>query len=142
MENGHSSSTSSAETTAALQERVYSLNEEVRNLRVEMAERSRPQWQVLLGVFSLTTMVLGGAGSLALAPVRDMVVRLDRDIRDISAQIVSRGEHAERWRRGEAEDLALQRQIDDVRKNFGATDSLRDALVDLKARLEHVERKE
>jgi len=56
------------------------------------------------------------------------ISRLLQDQNALEAQTVPRGEHVERWRSFENQLANLQRQIDDGKKMFGETYSLRDAL--------------
>ena len=55
------------------------------------------------------------------------------------AAIVPRGEHEEKWRGQTARDADLQRQIDEVRRSFGETYSLRDALKTMQERVDRIE---
>lgn len=54
--------------------------------------------------------------------------RLELDITNIERDLVPRGEHTERWRGFDNQVANLQRQIDDQKKAFGDTYSLRDAM--------------
>lgn len=68
--------------------------------------------------------------------------RIEADILRIQEGIVPRGEHSERWRSTDAEIAGVQRQLDQLRADFGGTYSLKDALRDLQQRLERIENKE
>lgn len=67
------------------------------------------------------------------------ITRLAADLRQLDGVTVPRGEHSERWRSFEAQDAGLQRQIDDLRRQFGDTFSLRDALIQMQRRLDGLE---
>jgi hypothetical protein len=55
------------------------------------------------------------------------------------AAIVPRGEHQEQWNSQRARDVDLDRRIEDLRKLFGETYSLRDALKAMQERLDRIE---
>ena len=55
------------------------------------------------------------------------------------AAIVPRGEHQEQWNSQRARDADLERRIEDLRKLFGETYSLRDALKAMQERLDRIE---
>lgn len=67
------------------------------------------------------------------------LTRLAADLRQIENVTVPRGEHAERWRALEASDAALQKQVDDLKRQFGDTFSLRDALIQMQRRMDNLE---
>jgi hypothetical protein len=67
-----------------------------------------------------------------IATILDMIHRNQ-------AAIVPRGEHEEKWRGQAARDGDLQRQIDEVRRSFGETYSLREALKTMQERLDRIE---
>lgn len=64
--------------------------------------------------------------------------RFDRDLKILQDQVVPRGEHAEKWRANDTAFVTVQRQIDDIRKESGATYTLRDKVMDLNKRLDEV----
>lgn len=66
--------------------------------------------------------------------------RMDRDIEKLEMAQVSRGEMQEHWRAQETGDLQIQKQIDDIRATFGSSYSLKDALSEIQARIERLER--
>jgi hypothetical protein len=89
---------------------------------------------------------------LALAPTRgelqDRWARNARDLdklegsmTDLRSTQVARTEHNQRWDAFSRDIANLQRQIDDNRKEYGQTYSIRDALTDLGKRLEKLERR-
>jgi hypothetical protein len=65
--------------------------------------------------------------------------RLERDVQEIRLGLVSRNEHLERWRSQERDIVGLQRQIDEQRQAFGGTYGLRDAMLEMKSKLDRVE---
>jgi hypothetical protein len=65
------------------------------------------------------------------------VAAVERGVRDA---LVPRGEHQERWRAQEAAAGALQRQIDALKSDLGGVYGARDVIMDLRERLERVER--
>jgi hypothetical protein len=56
------------------------------------------------------------------------MARLNADITSLERVTVPSGEHEEKWGSHDQQVLGLQRQIDDQKKAFGDTFSLRDAL--------------
>lgn len=65
--------------------------------------------------------------------------RLGDDVNQIEQQLVPRGELTERWRSFEGSLGNMQRQLDDQKKLFGDTFSLRDALQTMQRRLDILE---
>lgn len=136
-------------------------------LSASMAERSRPQWQalsVMLGV----VVILGGLvywpireatadQKAALALVAEKMVtrdeldwraargaeeraRTDAAIADLRASDVTRAEWQERNRARDGEIAELSRRIDEVRQQMGSVYGTRDVLLDLRERLDRLER--
>lgn len=73
-----------------------------------------------------------GRSEKSLAAMLDLIQRNQ-------IAIVPRGEHEEKWRGQVARDGELQRQIEEVRRNFGDAHSLKDALRSIQERLDRVE---
>lgn len=76
------------------------------------------------------------------------VLRLDTDlsklegqVREAAAAVVPRGEHQERWRSQDAAVAAVQRQLDDLKAALGGIYGARDVILDLRERLDRVERR-
>lgn len=67
------------------------------------------------------------------------ISRILQDQKIIAEQIVPRVEHNERNRSVDAQIAGVQRQVDDVKKAFGDTFSLRDALQQLQRRIDQLE---
>lgn len=66
------------------------------------------------------------------AKLSNLGIRIDK----LDQEQVPRGEHEEKWRSADLRFQDLQRQIEEIRKSFGDTFSLRDALLEMKARLD------
>ncbi len=64
---------------------------------------------------------------------------LDRQVEQIRDRIVPRSEHEEKWRGSDQRFSDLQRQVDDVKRAFGETFSLRDALQIMQRRIDALE---
>jgi hypothetical protein len=64
---------------------------------------------------------------------------INNSIADLTKSVVPRGENEEHWRSMDAKNSDLQRQIDDVKKSFGDTFSLRDALLQMQSRIDKLE---
>lgn len=69
----------------------------------------------------------------------DMKTIEDRSRADRDA-VVPRAEHQERWRAQDQAIAGLQRQIDDLKTSLGGIYGARDVIIDLRERLDRVER--
>lgn len=67
------------------------------------------------------------------------LIRINTDINALEAITVPRVEQAERMRSVDAQFVSQQRQIDDIKKAFGDTFSLRDALMQMQRRIDQLE---
>lgn len=67
--------------------------------------------------------------------------RLREDVKTLDMQQVPRVEQAERFRSFELQFANLQRQLDDIKKAFGDTYSLRDALQEMKREMDRLREK-
>ena len=65
---------------------------------------------------------------------------LERRIREGETAVAPRGEQQERWRAQDAAVAALQRQLDDVKSALGGIYGARDVIIDLRERLDRLER--
>ena len=65
--------------------------------------------------------------------------RLGKDMDNQEAVTVPRREHEEKWRSSDNQFADKQRQIDDIKKSFGDTFSLRDALQQMQRRIDALE---
>lgn len=75
------------------------------------------------------------------ARVDGALAGLDQRIRDAKDAVVPRGEHQERWRGEDAAIAALQRQVDDLKSASSGVYGARDVIIDLRQRLDRVERR-
>ena len=112
-----------------------------------ISERNKPQWQAL-GVALTFATVLGG---LAYMPIREATGDLKSSVSTLSEKMVTRQEMDWRQARG-AEDRArmedvistmradLQRQLDQLSANSSSVYSARDIILDLRQRIDRVER--
>lgn len=137
-------------------------------LATKIEERSRPQYPLLISIGVAGLMFAGAIGSLAYAPLRESqsdlkaaVVEMAKTIGSLGEKFVSIRELEGRGSRTQADiarlnsDLSaqeialrreleqaqanLQRQIDDQKKQFGDTFSLRDALLQMQRRIDQLE---
>jgi hypothetical protein len=69
------------------------------------------------------------------------LIRINADIKAIEEVTVPRVEQAERMRSVDAHFVNQQRQLDDIKKAFGDTFSLRDALIQMQRRIDMLESK-
>jgi hypothetical protein len=69
----------------------------------------------------------------------NQISRLQRDLDEIQKGIVPRGEHDKIWRGFEQRDADLQRQLDETKKAYTDTFSLRDALQLIQKRIDTIE---
>lgn len=70
---------------------------------------------------------------------RDRVTREIAEVRADVKGIVSRAEHQERWRAIDNQFADLQRQVDEVKRQQGDVYTARDAILDLKQRLDRID---
>lgn len=68
------------------------------------------------------------------------IAALELRAREAVAGVVPRGEHQERWRSQDAAVVSLQRQLDELKSAFGGVYGARDVIIDLRERLDRVER--
>jgi C-terminal processing protease CtpA/Prc len=136
-------------------------------LSTNMAERNKPQWQAL-GVALTFATILGGLAywpiqsstndlKAALANLSDKIVtqkelewrtargqedraRMEANVADIRAGLVPRAEHERVWQNYTNKYQDLQRQLDEVKEAQGSVYGARDVILDLRQRLDRVER--
>lgn len=140
-------------TLGALEERVTGLERGVEHISAsldslgrDMRERSKFPWPAVWGGVSVLLVIVGMFGGIViwgfnsyLTSLQANMTGLQSQIITLDASIVPRGEHAERWRALEAADANAQRQIDQIRSDFGSTFSLNDTLKSFQERLERLE---
>lgn len=150
-----------------LEKAVGDISSMIAGLSSKIDERSRTSWPTLAAFASVLVLVMGGLGALAYRPIEQslndlkgllplMVTRaeanvterhFERDIARIQASvekietsIVPRGEHEEKWRGNAAALANQQRQIDEIRRDYGQTYSLRDAFAHMQRKVEDMEK--
>lgn len=77
--------------------------------------------------------------NLSIAPLQKDIEQNARTISEIRQDVVPRREHQKDWDAQVKTDLEQDSKIERLRQEFGGTYSLRDALTDMKARLERIE---
>lgn len=133
-------------------------------LSTKIEERSRPQYPLLISIGIFGLAVLTSVGWLAYAPIREGQTDLKQALVEVSKAVGERVTIRELDGRAgrtrdemarlnldlNAQDVAtrraitegdanLQRQIDDQKKQFGDTFSLRDALLQMQRRMDQLE---
>lgn len=139
----------------------------IKALSDQLASGGKPQWQAI-GVALTFAVVIGGMAywpireqqsdlKSALATVSEnMVTREELDwragrgaedrtrteaaIKELRSEQVSRGEHEQKWASYDIQLRDLQRQADEVKRQLSEVYSPRDALLDVRERLERLER--
>ena len=136
-------------------------------LASNIAERNKPQWQAIAVALSFCTIVGGlvywpiqGATSdlkMSIATIADKMVtqkemewrtarsaedrqRTDSSVKDIREGLVPREELNRVFQGYDQQNADKQRQIDEVKQALGGIYGTRDALLDLRSRLDRVER--
>lgn len=66
--------------------------------------------------------------------------RVEKMLSELRTDMVPRGEHDQKWRAYDTEIAAIQRQVDDLKQTQANTYSARDLLLDLRERLDRLER--
>lgn len=140
----------------------------IATLSSNIADRSRPQWQAL-GVMVSIVVVLGGLvywpirestndlKTALLALSERSVTRTELDwrgersaedrkrteaaIADIRAGLVPRAEHERVWQSYDQRFADEQRQLDELKSQFGSVYSQRDVVRDILERLDRAERR-
>lgn len=136
-------------------------------LSSNIAERNKPQWQAIAVALSFCTIVGGlvywpikddtsGVKSSILLITERMVTqkelewrtargvedrqRTEAAVKDIRESLVPRAEHERVWQNYTNKDEDLQRQVDEVKQAQGSVYGARDVILDLRERLDRVER--
>lgn len=146
-------------TNEALEERVYGIERTLSGigvqldaLRTQLAERSRPQYGLLLSLGSLIVVIMVALGGIAYAPIisgmyrqetdyKERVAENKREIREIQTSIVPRGEHIQIWDSFKAQISDHQRQVDELKKTYSDIYSPKDALTSLQRRIDMLEQR-
>lgn len=150
-----------------LEKAVGDISSMIAGLSSKIDERSRTSWPTLASFAGVLVVVMGGLGALAYRPIegslndikgllplmvtraehmtalnhveRDLA-RLNQSVEKNEAAIVPRGEHEEKWRGNVQAQANLQRQIDEIRRDYGQTYSLRDAFAHMQRKVEDMEK--
>lgn len=101
--------------------------------RIDQAKPSLESFQTFKSTYDANRLVSRQDYDARFAAV-------NAEIGGIRQMLVPRGEHEEKWRSNQERLADLQRQMDEQKKAFGDTYSLRDTILDLKSRLDQVER--
>jgi len=109
------------------------------SLSAKLDERGKTQWPTLIAGGSFVLGVTLAIGTLAYRPVISDISRLERRQEIDESQIVPRGEHQEKWRANDFQLSNLQRQLDELGKKTGDVYTARDALIELRNRLDRFE---
>ena len=152
---------------AAVSSLANEMRNSVSTLSANMNERNRPQWQAIAVALSFCTIVGGlvywpikddasSVKSSILLITERMVTqkelewrtargqedrqRTEAAIKEIRDGLVPRAEHERVWKNQEDRDADLQRQVDELKQAQGAIYGARDVLLDLRDRLDRVER--
>lgn len=132
-----------------------------------IAERNKPQWQAIAVALSFCTIVGGlvywpikddtsGVKASILLITERMVTqkelewrtargvedrqRTESAVKDIRESLVPRAEHERVWQNYSNKDEDLQRQVDELKQAQGSVYGARDVILDLRQRLDRVER--
>lgn len=154
-----------ADSFTSLASRVETL---FANLSSKIEESRRPQYTLLISVGMFGLAVVSAVGWLAYAPIRENQTDLKGAMVDMAKTVAGLGEKFVSIREADARggrtqadiirlnaditsqevnlrrsieqgDANLQRQIDDQKKAFGDTFSLRDALLQMQRRIDQLE---
>lgn len=123
----------------ALEGGFTTIRSDIAELRNLVVASQKTPWSTLISAAGFIVLVTTAFGQLSLQSIRDSNERNTADIRQINDAIVPRGEHAQHWAKTDADIVNLQKQIDQIRNDFGNTYSLHDALSDLQKRLDKLE---
>lgn len=141
----------------ALEERVFGIERSLTGISVrldtlssQLAERSRPQWGLLISLASLIIVVVVTLGGIAYAPIisglyrqevdyKERIAETKKDLRDIQTSIVPRGEHEQIWLTFKGNISDHQRQLDEMKRTYSEIYSPKDALTSLQRRIDVLE---
>lgn len=151
-----------------LEQAVNNISQQLTSISQQITSGAKPNWSVLVSTAGFCLLFAGAIGGLAYAPIRENQTDLKAALIDVTKAIGSQGEKfvsireldgrsgrtrqeierlntdlnaqdtAQR-RAMEQGDANLQRQIDDQKKQFGDTFSLRDALLQMQRRIDQLE---
>lgn len=122
-----------------LESGVAAIRSDIESLRQLVVASQKTPWSTLIAAAGFIVVITTAFSQLSLQPITQATTRNASDIAAINASVVSRGELQGHWDIDTASIMNLQKQIDQQRSDFGSTYSLRDALADMKGRLEKLE---
>lgn len=132
--------------TSRLEERITALAAQVAELSKDVKERQRFPWTVVISGLGVMLVIAGMLGGLIMYGIstnferdRGDIDRVEAAVLSLASASVPRGEHERQWINEEQQRNDLQRQIDQMRADFGSSFSLNDTL---KAIIERVDRLE
>lgn len=146
-------------TNEALEERVFGIERTLTGigvqldaLRTQLAERSRPQYGLLISLGSLIVVIMVTLGGIAYAPIisgmyrqevdyKERIIENKHEIKDLQTSIVPRGEHIQIWDSFKSQILDHQRQLDEMKKTYSEIYSPKDALTSLQRRIDMLEQR-
>lgn len=134
----------------ALGARVDNLEQSVSAIRSDIASLSqlvvasqKTPWGTLISAAGFIVLVLTAFGGIFANGMADKIadnkiaIRDNRDdVKDVIRAMVPRGEHDEHWKKTDADIGNLQKQIDQIRSDFGSAYSLKDALSHMQSELD------
>lgn len=151
-----------------LEQAVNNISQQLTSISQQITSGAKPNWSVLVSTAGFCLLFAGAIGGLAYAPIRENQTDLKVAMIDMSKTISAQSDKfvsireldgrsgrtrqdierlntdlnaQELTRRRELELMAtnLQRQIDDQKKAFGDTFSLRDAIQQMQRRIDQLE---
>lgn len=151
-----------------LEQAVTNISQQLTSISQQIASGSKPNWSVLVSTAGFCLLFAGAIGGLAYAPIREnqsdlkaamiemakvqsamgdrFVTIRELDVRSVrTREEMARlntdlnAQEASQRRELEQASANLQRQIDDQKKAFGDTFSLRDALQQMQRRIDSLE---
>lgn len=142
--------TDHATNGGALGARVDNLEQSVTAIRNDIAGLSqlvvasqKTPWGTLISAAGFIVLVLTAFGGIFASGMEGqiadnkMAIRDNRDdVKAVVQAMVPRGEHDEHWKKTDADILNLQKQIDQIRSDFGSAYSLKDALSHMQSELD------
>lgn len=135
-------------------------------MQSKQEERTKTNWTPILTGAGIIVAVMTTLGNMSLGPIRENVAELKANASDYLTRqetepqrqrnaeerqfvrdelkglkdgLVSRAEHQERWRSIDNQFGDMQRQIDNISKAQGDTYTARDAILDLKKRVDDLQ---
>lgn len=150
-----------------LEKAVGDISSMIAGLSSKIDERSRTSWPTLAAFASVLVLVMGALGALATKPMESSLndiksslplfvtraeatvartqierelARLNMALEKADSAIVPRGEHQEKWRGNDQALGNIQRQVDEIRRDYGQTYSLRDAFAQMQRKVDDMEK--